>query len=242
MATPWVIPLLAGLVSAFFAARVWGQWSERRRPHQLAWAVGLTMYATASLVDAYVAQSGWSVPLYRAYFTLAAANVGFLGLGTIFLARPGAWGRVFAVFVLGALALAAIGQLAVPLDAATPVTVTHEDGTSETRALADWGTEVGAKPIPMPNPGRVAFLLLNVVGGLALIVGAFVSWWRTRRAGVLLIGVGAMLPFLGGSLSTLFGLDLRTVLQLLGIVVMFAGYLRGQEARPPVSAPGAAEA
>lgn len=242
MATAWVFPLLAGLVSALFAARVWGQWSERRRPHQLAWAAGLTMYAAASLVDAYVAESGWSVPLYRAYFTLASANVGFLGLGTVFLTRPGAWGRLFTAFVLAALAVAALGQLAVPLDAATPVTVQHEDGTSETRALADWGTEVGAKPIPMPNPGRIAFLLLNVVGGLALIGGALLSWWRTRRAGVLLIGAGAMLPFLGGSMSTLFDVDLRTLFQFLGIVVMFVGFLRGQEARPRAPAPGASEA
>src|SRR5581483_10576273 len=78
-------------------------------------------------------------------------------------------------------------------------------------------------------------------GGLALIVGALWSWWRTRRAGVLLIGLGAMLPFAGGSLSDLLHADVRVLLQLLGIVVMFAGFLQGREvpSRAAVAVPEA---
>ena len=235
MATTWVVPFLAGLVSALFAARVWGQYAERRRGHQLAWALGLTMYALASLVEAYVSLSGWTLPLYHAYFTMAGLNVGLLGLGTVLLARSGAWGRAFVALVaLAALALVG-GQLVADLSLDAPVT---REG--ETRPLAQWGTDVGAAPIPLPNPARVAFLVLNVVGGLALIGGALLSWWQTRRAGVLLIGVGAMLPFAGGSLSTLTGIDLRTTLQLLGVAVMFAGYVRGREAPPRALAEGAA--
>lgn len=231
MASGWVVPLLAGIVAAVFAAKVWGQWSVRRRPYQLAWAVGLTLYAIATFVDAYVAASGWTVPAYRLFFAVAAGNVGFLGLGTILLARSGVWGRVFAVLVVAGALVATFAQLAVPLTTQTPVII---DG--ETRPLAEWGSDLGAKPIPFSNPARVSFLALNVVGGLALIGGAVLSWWQTRRVGVLLIGVGAMLPFLGGSLSTLFAIDLRVLMQFLGIVVMFVGYLRGQEASPPAAA------
>lgn len=221
MAAGWVVPFLAGAVAALFAARVWGQWSVRRRPHQLAWASGLTLYAIATLVDAYTASEGWSVPAYRLFFAVAAGNVGFLGLGTILLARAGAWGRAFAIFVVTGALLAAFGQFAVPLDAS------QLDGT--------------ARHIPFSNPARWAFLLLNIVGGLALIGGALLSWWQTRQAGVLLIGAGALLPFAGGSLSTLFALDLRVVLQFLGIVIMFLGYLRGREALPRHAAPAASE-
>lgn len=227
MAWSWAVPLLAGIVAAVFAAKVWGQWSVRRRPHQLAWATGLTLYALASLVDAYVATDGWSVGVYRLFFAVAASNVGFLGLGTILLARSGRWGGAFAVLVVAGALVAALGQFAVPLDAREPVTI-----EGETRPLAEWGSDLGAKPIPFPQPARIAFLALNVVGGLALIGGALLSWWQTRRAGVLLIAVGALLPFLGGSLSTLFAVDLRVLLQLLGISVMFLGYVRGREAAP----------
>jgi hypothetical protein len=221
MASGWVVPLLAGIVAAVFAAKVWGQWSLRRRPHQLAWAIGLSLYAIATLLDAYAAAEGWSVAVYRAFFAVAASNVGFLGLGTILLTRSGAWGRIFALFVAAGALLAAVGQFAIPLEAA------QLDGT--------------ARHVPFPQPARWAFLLLNVVGGLALIGGAALSWWQTRRAGVLLIGVGAMLPFLGGSISTLFALDLRVLMQFLGIVVMFLGYLRGRETLPPATQGGPVE-
>lgn len=218
MAAGWIVPLLAGAVAAVFAARVWGEWSIRRKPHQLAWAAGLTLYAVATLIDAYVAVSGWSPAVYRLFFAAAGANVGFLGLGTILLVRARLAGRVFAAFVVVAALVAGLGQFAVSLDAAVL------DGT--------------ASAIPFPQPARIAFLLLNVVGGLALIVGAILSWRQTRRPGVLLIGVGALLPFAGGSLSTLTALDLRVPLQFLGIVVMFVGYLRGRDA--PIPPPGAA--
>lgn len=227
MAWSWAVPLLAGVVAGVFAAKVWGQWSVRRRPHQLAWATGLTLYAVATLVDAYVATEGWSVGAYRLFFAVAASNVGFLGLGTILLARSGLWGRGFALVVVALALVAALGQFSVPLDARQPVTI---DG--ETRAFAEWGSDLGAKPIEFPHPARIAFLVLNVVGGLALIGGALLSWWQTRRAGVLLIAAGALLPFLGGSLSTLFAVDLRVLMQLLGISVMFVGYMRGREALP----------
>lgn len=224
MALAWLVPLLAGVVSALFAAMVWGQFSARGRPFQLAWALGLTAYAAASLVEAYVSQAPWTVALYRAYFPLAAATVGLLGLGSVLLARVNAWTALYAALTGVAIVVALVGPFALPLDAS---------------AFADAGPGLGATPVPFSNPGRVAFLALNVAGGLALIGGALWSWARTRRAGVLLIGVGAMLPFAGGSLSDLTRLDLRVLLQLLGIVVMFAGYLQGREAPAPARAPSA---
>lgn len=226
MALPgWTFPFLAAMLGALFAARVWGQWSHRRAPHQLAWALGLTAYALASLVEAYVSTSPWSVALYRVYFPLAAINVGLLGLGSVLLARQGVGTALLAALLGLAAIFATLGPLMTPLAPDQPITI-----RGETRPLADWGTELGAKPFPYSHPGRMGFLALNVVGGLALVGGALLSWWKTRKPGVLLIGVGALLPFLGGTLSNLAGFDLRTALQLAGIAVMFLGYLKGQEA------------
>ena len=215
-AADWVIPFLAGAVAALFAAKVWGQWSVRRRPHQLAWGIGLALYSLASFVEAYVGSAGWNEPAYRLFFAAAGANVGFLGLGTILLTRPGAWGRAFAIFVVIASLTAAIAQFAVPL---AGIELAHT-----------------ADPIPFTSPARWSFLLLNILGGLALIGGAILSWWQTRAAGVLLIGVGAMMPFVGGSLSTIEVVDMRVLLTFVGIVLMYVGYLRGRETLPPGAA------
>lgn len=214
-----VVSLLAGVVGAAFAAAVAAQWVRARRPYQLAWGLGLAAYGAAALVEAAGIAWGWSEPLYRAYFPLAAANVGLLGLGTILLVAPRRAAAAGVVLVSGLVLVATLGQFLVDID---PVTLATSDP--------------GADPIPRWTAARVAFLLLNVAGGLALIGGAFWSWWRTRRAGVLLIGVGALLPFMGGSLSTIFAFDARALLQFVGIAVMFVGYLQGREARRPAAA------
>lgn len=230
-----VLPLLAGVVGAAFAAAVWSAWAKKRRPHQLAWALGLSAYAFVALVEAYVAVRGWEIPLYRAYFTFAGGNVGLLGLGTIYLLRSPRAGHAFAVLVIAAVAVVALAQLAVPLALDTPVT-----SEGETKPLDDWGTTLGGKAIPFPNPARIAFLVLNIVGGLALIVGALASWWQSRAAGVLLIGVGACFPFLGGSLSSLGVVEARVLTQFVGIAIMFVGYLAGSAAARPPARNGAA--
>lgn len=213
MASSWVVSFLAGAIGAAFAAAVALQYARARRPYQLAWGLGLAAYAAAGLLEAAGTLWGWTPPLYRSYFPLAAGTVGLLGLGTLLLVLPSRHGAWLSWLVAALIALAALAPLFAPLPDPIPV-------------------DVGARGVPFSNPGRIAFLVLNIAGGLALIGGALVSWWRTRRAGVLLIGVGAMLPFLGGSLSTLFDIELRPVLQFLGIAVMFAGYLQGREARP----------
>jgi hypothetical protein len=215
MGAAFVVPLLAGIVSAAFAAMVWGQFSLRRRPHQLAWALGLSAYAVASFIEAYVTDAPWSVPLYRTYFPLAAATVGLLGLGTVLLARVNVWTALFAAMTGIGIVITLVGPFALALSDDTPVNLS--DGTTTT--LHDAGPALGARAVPLtptnPNPGRIAFLVLNIVGGLALIGGA--------------LCLGAVLPFAGGSLQTLFDLDLRVALQLAGIVVMFVGFLQGRE-------------
>lgn len=210
-----VVPALAAAVSVVFAALVARQWVQRRRPHQAAWALGLLAYAAASALEAVYAE-GWTVRAYRAYFPLGAAPVGLLGLGTLHLLGAPRWANLFAITVALALIVCSSGVLAQRLDP----------------ALLDEGATVGAKPVPLPNPARWAFLYLNVVGGLALVGGALASWWRTRSHGVLLIGLGALLAASGGALASLRIFDDRLMLQLLAVCLMFAGYLRSREAPP----------
>jgi hypothetical protein len=62
------------------------QWYERRKPHQLAWAVGFLFYAVAAVMEAVSEYTGtWDPTVYRFYIVMAASMVGFLGLGTLYL-------------------------------------------------------------------------------------------------------------------------------------------------------------
>ncbi len=233
------VPGVAALASAAFAGLVAVRWTRGCPPHALAWTIGLALYAVTSLIEAYVALRGWNVPLYRAYFPLAAGLVGALGAGTVYLLGRPAAGHAFAALVTALALGAALGQFTVPLTPDSAIEV----APGETRALAEWGPDLGAAAVPHGTLARTAFTILSVVGGLALIAGALASWWRTRAPGVLLIGVGALGPFVGGSLSALGLAHARPLGQLVGIVVMLAGYLAGTAAgRRRASAPSATPA
>lgn len=219
----WLVPAAAAVVGSLFSAVVLARARRTGAPSDALWAAGLVAYALASALEVRAALDGWSVLRYRLYFALAPALVGLLGAGTVHLAarrRGGTlWARGFTVLVLVLLAVAALGQLAVPLDPLTLVA-----GPGGTRPLLAWGAEVGARAIPFPHPARVAFLLLNVLGGLALVGGAAWTGFRDGDRAVLAIGAGALLPFLGGVLSSLGSTALRLPLQLAGVVLMFVGY------------------
>lgn len=201
---------LAAVLAATFAAVV----LQRRRAPDLLWGAGLVLYALAAGLEALASAAGWSPAGYVAYLVSAGLTVGLLGLGTVALVASPSATRVGVglVVLLGfVLALGLVDtQLAV--------------------AGAPW--DVGADLVPFPHPSRVAFLLLNALGGLALVGGALATGWRARRPGVLLIGAGALLPFLGGTLGALDVAAVRVAFQLAGVALMFAGYLYGRAAGP----------
>jgi hypothetical protein len=86
----WLLPAVAAAASAAFAAAVLRQYAARRRPHQLAWGIALSMFAVASLALTAGVAAGWSSLSFKAYYLFGAVlNVPWLALGTVeLLARP----------------------------------------------------------------------------------------------------------------------------------------------------------
>ena len=85
-------------------------------------------------------------------------------------------------------------------------------------------------------------ILLNIYGTLALIGGALYSaviFWRkhilrNRMWGNILIALGAMAPAMAGSFVTLGLPDLLYFSELVGVVVMYIGFLKST-AQPAAS-------
>lgn len=232
----WLVPAAAAGLGALFGAAVLARARRTGATSDALWAAGLVAYALASALEVRAEVAGWSVLRYRLYFVLAPALVGLLGAGTVHLAarrrgRPRV-ARAFAGLVGLLLGVAGIAQLGVPLTAGTLVA-----GPGGTLPLAAWGAEVGARAIPFPHPARLAFLLLNVLGGLALVAGAAWTGWRDRDRAVLAIGAGALLPFLGGVASSAGWTGARLPLQLAGVAVMFAGYVASTRAEAGTGSP-----
>ena len=93
-----VLPLGSSILSLMFAALVFDQWLERRRPYQLIWAIGMLWYGISAGTEFLGGYSGWSEPLYKAWYLVGAIWVaGWLGLGTAYLLGRTRFGYAFAV-------------------------------------------------------------------------------------------------------------------------------------------------
>jgi hypothetical protein len=102
------LPLLAGLVGLAFGAILLKQFADRRRPHQAAWGGALICFGAAALWEAAGVYGGWTPLLYKGYYLLGAIlNVGWLGVGTIYVLAPRRWGHLAAA-IMGVVTVLAV--------------------------------------------------------------------------------------------------------------------------------------
>ncbi|MDX1534956.1 MAG: hypothetical protein R3291_04995 [Thermoplasmata archaeon] len=220
------LALGSAIIGGVFAVLVFRQYARGRKVFQLVWGLGLSLFALASLLEFVSELQGWSVPLYRAYFALHPTLVAVLGLGTVYLLADKRVGHAFLIYISGALALLLALTLTAPVDEGAFVP----------------GRVVGAAA--MPDAVRNLSLLFTIPGAAALIGGALYSWYRTRWSYNLLIAGGAAIMSLGGTLTRLGQAELLYIFLLVGIALMFVGFLRSLEvsrAPTPEPAPSSAE-
>jgi hypothetical protein len=92
--------------------------------------------------------------------------------------------------------------------------------------------------IAMPQGVRFMTPLFNTFGTVSLVGGAIYSAWVFWRRKIMphrvvsniLIAVGAILPAVGGTHMRLVGgLPLFYIFELLGVIIIFVGFLRSRE-------------
>jgi hypothetical protein len=208
-----VLPLITIFVSGAFGVAVAMQYARKRRPSQLAWAIGLLLFTIAAFMG-YLARSGGATELeYRLFYLFGAiTNVAWLALGTVFIVAP-RYGRAALALVLALSAVAVYAVFASPVDIAVAV---------------DTG-----KGYPDGSLPRILAAIGSGVGSIVLFGGALWSAWvffrrrnQGRRAvantviaaGVLIVAAGGTVAFTGAS-------GILEVTNLLGVSVMFVGFL-----------------
>jgi hypothetical protein len=158
----WGWPLATALVGILFTVLLIAQYMRRRQLHQLAWTAGFFLYALGALMEAWSEYTAaWDPTLYRIYIVIAAALVGFLGLGVLYLVvKRRIWGHIFLAYVLAVMAVFIYGAFARSLDLSQLVA----------------GITVGGKALgPAMSFPRICSLFLNIPGTLFLVAGAVYS-------------------------------------------------------------------
>jgi hypothetical protein len=223
MTTQTALAAAAALVALALALSTFERWLGKGRRHELAWAISLAMFFAGSGALWYGAANGWDATTFRLFYLFGAVtNVPVLALGTVYLLGGPRRGDRWAVVVGLACAFAAGVVLEAPLR--RPVAVHRLPQGSEVfgvlpRVLAAVASGVGATV---------------VLGGAAWSAWGF---WRGRRAGTpgpggrlaganLLIAAGTLVLGAGGLFnSVLDAMEAFAVTLLVGIVLLFAGFL-----------------
>lgn len=164
----WWWPLATALLGFAFAWLVFDQWLHRRKPHQLAWSVGLLMYAVAAAMEAISEFSGaWNPLVYRIYIVLAASMVGYLGLGSYYLlAKKKTGPHIYLGMILGWELVFVWGVFNTTLRLGKLVP----------------GITVGGQALGAASTfPRIMSLPFNISGSIFLLGGALISIWRFAR-------------------------------------------------------------
>lgn len=208
-----MLPLVTTLVSGAFAVAVALQYVRKRRPAQLAWAIGLFLFAVAAFMG-FLARTGGATEVeYRLFYLFGAiANVAWLALGTILIVAP-RFGRAALAAVLALSAVAVYAVFASPVDIAVAV---------------DTG-----RGFPDGSLPRILAGIGSGLGSLVLIGGAVWSAWvflRRRNQGRralanAIIAIGVFIAAAGGTVAFTGASGVLEVTNLLGVAVMFVGFL-----------------
>lgn len=214
----FVVPLISAIVSLVFAITVLDQFFARRRPYQLVWSIGLFMYAISTGAEFWMEWQGIAEPAYRLWYLVGAIFVAaYLGMGTVYLLAR----RRVAHVVMAVLFLASVYAAYAVLTADIDVTSLEA---------------ISGKA--MPGAVRGMTPIFNSFGTIALVGGALYSAWVFWRRRILphrvvsniLIAVGAILPAAGGTaLRTGGALMAFYGLELVGIIIIFIGFLRSRD-------------
>jgi hypothetical protein len=221
------LSLVTTTICLVFASIVGSQYVSRTRPHQLVWSIALLIFGLGAFCQFLAEDAGWTPSLYRMwYYTGAMLAAAFLGQGTVYLMAPRRFAHVTLVILI-ALSSAGLALVAVlPVDLSRAVTASGVTGNG--------------------LPGLLLLLLipLNTYGTVALVGGGLWSVVRARRdhsswrraAGTLLIAVGGLIVALGGTANRLGVPGLLYLTEMLGVGLIFGGYLQTMAASQRSSA------
>jgi len=219
------VAVAAALVALAFAFSTFERWMARHRRHELAWSGALALFVVAAVALAAGAGLGWNGPIFRVFYLFGAIlNVPFLALGTVYLL----WGPRVGDRV--ALGMGLAGAFAVGVIVTAPFRAPIPTDT-----LVQGSHVFGVLP-------RVLAGVASAGGALLILGGALWSIVHQRRARAIvsngLIAIGTLVLGASGLFNSVFdAMSAFAVALLLGITIIFAGFLVASSAPGRVEAP-----
>lgn len=208
------IPFLTTAFSAFFFTVLFKHYrSKPESTYVLWWTVGVLFYGLGTLVESIYTLQGWSEPVFKAWYILGALLGGApLAQGTVHLLMKPKTANILSAILITVIITAATLVILSPVDASKG----PAGKLSGAVLVWDWI--------------RVMTPLINVYAFIFLVGGAVWSAWKyvkqknVRFTGNIYIGIGGLLPGIGGSFSKFGYTEVLYVTEFLGLLLIYAGY------------------
>jgi len=221
------IPLITTIVALTFTILLLWQFLNRKKIHQVIWAIAMALFAVAALME-FLANpdiSGASGTLIKIYYASAAPLVGLLGSGVLYLLVPRKIAHIYlGIVIMLALALL-VGVLSTHLSEVT---------ISEAFQLSlPEGFRGAVRLFPFLT-ARLPSILLNITGGILLIGGALFSFITDmRKTYNIPLMMGGLFPSLGGFLLGIMdNADIFFEFELAGTIFLFLGFIMSMRYLP----------
>jgi hypothetical protein len=221
---PFIVSVISTITTGIFASIVLRRWVEKRRPHLLAWGIGLALYFVGTFSQVILAVT-WSPFFFGLWYWCGALMVApWLGQGTAYLLiRRGSIARNIQM----ALILVAVMTL--------PWTLFFTDFNAAAWFKGADMTQIYKQVMGEEVRGTVRFFspVMNTWGTILLVGGAIYSArlfrrkqiMRNRMVGNWYIALGGLLPALGGVFIRLGDPSFKYFGEMTGAILIFVGYL-----------------
>lgn len=211
------LPVATTVLAAVFAVEVLQRWRKRRGLHLLWWGSGIVIYGVGTLTEAWTTLQGWDPGVFRAWYISGALLGGWpLAQGTAYLMLSRKVADRLTLVVGSVVVVAAFCVLLSPLD------LSRTESHRLSGRVLEWQWVRGFSP------------LINSYSALMLVGGAILSAVRYARqgdapervGGNVLIALGGLLPGIGGGFTRFGHVEVLYVTELVGLLLIYAGYAR----------------
>jgi hypothetical protein len=217
-----VLPFVSSIISFIFAFVLLRRYLSRRGLHLLLWGIGMIFYGIGGFCEGYFGVFGWNPLVFRLWYLFGAILVAaWLGQGTVYLLAKRRWAHSFMIVLALGSIYGLIRVFSAELNPELMTTSLHTGSEMSGHAITTDGV-------------RTLTPFFNLYGTVTLVGGAAYSAWiffrkrvlLHRTIGNILIAVGAILPAFGGTFSRMGIPGALYVSELLGAILLFAGFIR----------------
>lgn len=207
--------IVASVLSAIFAASLWRRYVRRRARFYWWWTLSFVFYALTFATEAVTVRHGYHTVTYDFYILGSAGLVGWMSVGTAYLALKSGIARRYASLIT-VLFLATLGSL----------------GFFPPHIQGDWTALNAGRGIT--GMTQIFYIILVSLGGTIVFVGAIWSWWKTRRFYNLLIALGVVISSMAGTFASQgLGTVAFPFANLVAVIIIFLGYIYSRPSGGP---------